>query len=149
MNWFLFVCFNSNEMFWQLIYFSLSTSQQYLIFVNMFRFWRNVYRNSCFAIYDHVYMLKYNEMLCFVCNLRMSRNVFRFLFTCSDFDEMFMTFISQFSIAFCMLKSCSIFDESFHFWFDQHMFWNAFIKMFDQKFVSHERRFFYKIRRNV
>ena len=46
-------------------------------------------------------------------------------------------YVSQFMIAFCMLESCSMFDESSRSKFDQYMLWDVLIKVLDQmRFTS-------------
>ena len=61
--WLLFVCFSSDEMFWQLIYISLSV-YCCITYKSIFEFWRDVLTSDlCFAVYDFVAF--FND--CFTC----------------------------------------------------------------------------------
>ena len=124
-----FVCFSSNEMSWQLIYISLST---------------------CCTTWESIY-LNFDEMFCLLATdacLAISDFV-AFLDSCSHVQILTRCLATTLYLA--------VYDRFLHVrivldvrWIislliRSHMLWDTFIKVFDQKFVSHERRFFYKI----
>ena len=115
--WFdFFVCFSSNEMFWQLIYISFST------FV--------AYHEKIYINFDEMSWQTIHISQFWLCN------IFRFLFTCSDFVEMFtMIRISQFTIVFACWNRvrCSTNHFVRLFYLINICFEMFVIKMFDQK----------------
>ena len=125
----LFVCFNLNEMFWQLICISFLTSQHFK--KNMFNFWRNVLTNDLFrSVFILVHMLRFwRDVLTTILYFAVYD---RFLHAKIVLD---VWWIISLLIRFTIFSYCL--QDAFY------------IKCSIKRFVSHERRFFYKIWRDV